>query len=87
MSSYRRTRQRLSDALNGSEADVDPATKRGLVAIADEVDGLHDEIRDIKASIDALRKTMIATGGSVVLTIVASAVGVFFTRYPIRGTP
>ena len=76
----RRTRDRLIDIVNGDWNGLDPAMRRGLLVIADEVDGLHDTNRNLRSQIDDLRKTVLAVGGSVVTILVASAIGVFFTR-------
>lgn len=76
----RRARDRLVDILNGDWHDLDVNTRRGLTVIADEVDGLHEEYRALRRALDDLRKTVLTVGGSVVTILVASAIGVFFTR-------
>ena len=92
MTEYRRARQRLRDALNGGVDQMDPSTtRRGLTVIADEVDGVHDDIRRLEdrldekierleSAIDSLRKTMLGVGAGVVMSLVGGAISVFFTR-------
>lgn len=77
---HRRTRERLRDILNGDWQDVDVNTRRALGVLSDEVDDLHSEHRQVRQAIDDLRKTVLAVGGSVVMILVSSAIGVFFTR-------
>lgn len=57
---------------------MDPVVRRALVAIADEADGIHAAVRDVQKNIEKLRNTVLGVGGSVVLILVGSAVGVFF---------
>lgn len=80
MSEERRARDRLVDILNGDWDDLDANTRRGLVVMADEIDGLHATGRRHQRALDDLRKTVLTVGGSVVTILVASAIGVFFTR-------
>ena len=66
--------------MNGDWATLDPSTRRGLLVIADEVDGLHIENRGLRSAINDLRRTINVVGGSVVTILVAAAIEQFFTR-------
>ncbi len=87
----RRTRDRLTDILNGDWKDLDPNTRRALVVLGDEVDGVHETLRnhdgamqsrltDLTKQLDDLRRTVISVGFSFAGIVMAAAVGVFFTR-------
>lgn len=43
--SDRRARERLTSVLNGDRETMDPVSRRGLYAVAAEIDGVHDDIR------------------------------------------
>lgn len=76
----RRARDRMIDLVNGEWTNLESGTRRALLVMADEVDGLHEENRGLRKQIDDLRKTVLTVGGSVVTILVASSIGVFFTR-------
>jgi len=80
MSQSQRTRVRLADMLNGDWNELDQTTRRALLVIADEVDGVHVEIRQIRKQIDDLRRTVLGVGASTVTILVSSAIVVLFTR-------
>lgn len=79
-----RARRRLFDALNGGQDEIPPATRRGLIALADDIDFTFEEIRDLRrelvASVEQLRRALFGAAGGVIVAIVGSAIGVFFTR-------
>ena len=63
-------RQALDDALNGDRDQIDRATRRGLVALANEVDDLRD-------SIATLQRRVTQVGGAVSTTFLAAAAALF----------
>lgn len=80
MTGSQRTRTRITDMLNGDWEDLDQTTRRALIVIADEVDGVHAEIRVIRKQIEDLRRTVLGVGASTVTILVSSAIVVLFTR-------
>lgn len=67
-------RQVLDDALNGDRDRIDPATRRGLVAVATRVD---DNNAAVLEALAALQKRVTLVGGSVSTTFLAAAAALF----------
>ena len=61
-----RTRRAVETAIT-DDAKLDPPTRRGLLTIADHVDELVREV-------ESLRKTVLGTGGAIVLALVSAAI-------------
>lgn len=61
-----RTRRAVETALE-DDAVTEPPTRRGLLTLADHVDALAKEI-------ESLRRTVIGTGGAIVLALVSAAI-------------
>lgn len=61
-----RTRRAVETAIE-DEKVLDASTRRGLLTVADHVDVLAKEI-------ESLRKTVLGTGGAIVLALVSAAI-------------
>ena len=77
--------------MNGDWLTIEPNARRAVGVVADEVDGIHVDLRELRTELDkavteirrelaSLRTTILTVGGSFVTIILASAIGVFFTR-------
>ena len=61
-----RTRRAVETAITAENA-IDENTRRGLLTLADHVDELVREI-------ESLRKTVLGTGGAIVVALISAAV-------------
>lgn len=81
----RRTQERLRDIANGGWESMDPATRRCMIVLAEELDAVHeshrklgkkvdDALESVKRELADTRKTVIALMSAIIVTVVASGI-------------